>query len=94
MTELFETLMIISFGFSWPTSIIKSWKARTAKGKSVIFLGLVFFGYFCGISGKILTRNITYVFIFYVINFVMVGIDIVLHFRNRKLDRMMETAPG
>jgi hypothetical protein len=24
----------------------------------------------------------------------MVGIDIVLHFRNRKLDRLRETAPG
>jgi hypothetical protein len=61
---------------------------------SIIFLRLVFFGYFCGISGKIFTRNITYVFVFYVINFVMVGIDIVFHFRNRKLDRVRETAPG
>ncbi|MDR2103543.1 MAG: hypothetical protein LBP42_05500 [Treponema sp.] len=87
MTELFEALMIFSFGLSWPTSIIKSWKAGTAKGKSIVFLGLILFGYLCGIAGKLITGKITYVFVFYVINFVMVGVDMVLYFRNRREDR-------
>jgi bacteriorhodopsin len=87
MAELFESLMVISFGFSWPISIIKSWKARTAKGTSLLFLVLINFGYACGIAAKLVSRNITYVFVFYILNFVMVATAIVLYFRNRKLDR-------
>ena len=33
MPELFEILMIISFGISWPINVYKSYKARTTKGK-------------------------------------------------------------
>lgn len=78
--------MVISFGISWPTSIIKSYRARTAKGKSLLFLCFIFFGYVCGIAAKILSGSITYVFAFYVLNLLMVGADIVLYFRNRRLD--------
>ena len=87
MAEFLEACMIISFGLSWPTSIIKSWKVRTAKGKSLLFLIFVEIGYVCGISAKLIAGNISYVFPFYVLNFVMVGTDIVLCFRNRALDR-------
>lgn len=38
MAEIFEILMIISFGVSWPMIVIKSFKARTTKGKSLTFL--------------------------------------------------------
>ena len=37
LTDLLETLMIVCFGLSWPISIWKSWKSRTAQGKSLIF---------------------------------------------------------
>ena len=47
MSELLEIFMIVSFGFSWPMNVIKSWKARTTKGKSLAFLILIFFGYIC-----------------------------------------------
>jgi hypothetical protein len=87
MTELLEATMIISFGISWPASIIKSWKVRTAKGKSILFLFFVEFGYLCGILAKLLAWNITYVFPFYVLNLIMVAADITLYFRNRALDR-------
>lgn len=33
MAELLEAMMVLSFGISWPASIIKSYRARTAKGK-------------------------------------------------------------
>lgn len=82
--------MVISFGVSWPTSIIKSYRARTAKGKSLLFLCFIFFGYICGIAAKIITGNITYVFAFYVLNLLMVGTDIALYFRNRRLDAEAE----
>ncbi len=87
MGELLEALMVISFGISWPTSIVKSYTARTAKGKSLIFLCFILFGYACGIAAKIVTGSITYVFVFYILNFVMVFCDLLLYFRNRRLDR-------
>ena len=37
IVQLCEIGMLVAFGFSWPFNIIKSWRSRTAKGKSVIF---------------------------------------------------------
>jgi hypothetical protein len=86
MGLLMEALMVISFGISWPANIIKSFKSRTTKGKSLLFLVFILFGYLCGIISKILSRIINYVFIFYVINAVMVSFDIFLYFRNKKIE--------
>lgn len=90
MAELFEVLMVVSFGLSWPLSILKSLNAKTTKGKSLFFLVMIWFGYACGISSKLLSGKINYVIAFYVLNFIMVGIDLVLYFRNRSLDRQRE----
>lgn len=90
MAQLFEAFMVISFGISWPLSIYKSLKSKTAKGKSLLFMCFILFGYVCGIAAKLISGNITYVFIFYVINFVMVFADIVLYFRNKKYDKVKE----
>ena len=87
MAEILEALMVISFGFSWPMNIMKSLRNKSTKGKSLMFLLLIEFGYVCGIISKLVSGNITYVFIFYVLNFLMVGTDIFLYFRNRKLER-------
>ena len=94
MAELLEILMIVSFGASWPLNVIKSYKARTTKGKSIAFLLLIFFGYIAGISSKLVNpeymaniANKWYVLFFYVLNFLMVGADICLYVRNLKLDR-------
>mgnify|MGYP003416567936 CR=1 FL=1 len=64
MAEFLEAVMVISFGASWPISICKSYKCRTATGKSIFFLLLILFGYLCGIASKIVSGKITYVFIF------------------------------
>ena len=45
MAEILEVLMVVSFGFAWPTSIANSLRARTAKGKSPYFLAIIIFGY-------------------------------------------------
>ncbi|MBE5770591.1 MAG: hypothetical protein IJE17_02555 [Clostridia bacterium] len=87
MAEILEALMVISFGCSWPMNIIKSLRAKTTKGKSLMFLLLIEFGYVCGIISKLVSGNITYVFIFYVLNLLMVGTDIALYFRNLRLDK-------
>jgi hypothetical protein len=87
MSELLEACMVICFGISWPLSIVKSYKARTARGKSLLFMLFVLVGYGFGIAAKLIAENLTYVFIFYVLNFIMVTTDILLYFRNSLLDR-------
>lgn len=84
--------MVVSFGISWPMNIIKSLRTRSAKGKSLPFLLFIFAGYICGIASKLISGNITYVFAFYVLNLLMVGTDIVLYFRNRRLDAQRAAA--
>lgn len=90
MSQLFETIMMICFGISWPLSIIKSYQCRTTTGKSVYFTLCVLVGYAFGIANKLLSDNITYVLFFYVLNFFMVAIDIGLYIRNAKLDRQRQ----
>lgn len=97
MSEFLEILMIVSFGFSWPLNVIKSYKARTTKGKSLSFLCLIFFGYVAGIASKLTNEAYMasiaskwYVLFFYVLNFVMVGIDLCLYARNYALDKKGE----
>jgi hypothetical protein len=88
MSQFFESLMLICFGISWPLSIMKSWKSRTSKGKSAIFLVFILIGYVSGIIAKIISGNVTYVVFFYALNFVLVATDLVLYFRNDRLDKM------
>lgn len=88
MSEFLEIIMIVSFGCSWPLNVIKSYKARTTKGKSLAFLMLIFFGYICGIASKLIAPTFKwYVLFFYVLNFVMVGADLVMYYRNYQLDK-------
>ena len=90
MAQIFETLMLICFGVSWPFNIAKSLKSRTAKGKSLQFELCVVIGYLFGICGKIVSGNITYVLVVYALDVTMVTIDIILTLRNMALDRMAE----
>ena len=97
MAEILEIIMIVSFGASWPLNVIKSYKARTTKGKSFAFLCLIFFGYIAGITSKLVNTAYManfaqkwYVLFFYVLNLVMVGIDLVLYYRNHLLDKKAE----
>lgn len=97
MSELLEITMIISFGISWPMNVIKSFKARTAKGKSLSFLCLIFFGYIAGIASKFINpvymasiAEKWYVLFFYFLNLIMVGADICLYARNCRLDKIAE----
>ena len=54
--EILEIVMIVSFGASWPMNVMKSYKARTTKGKSLAFLCLIFFGYIAGIASKFINE--------------------------------------
>lgn len=91
MGELLEIAMIVLFGASWPANVIKSYKARTAKGKSLLFLILIILGYLCGIAAKVFfTGAKWYVLFFYILNTLMVTADLILYFRNRRLDKSEE----
>ena len=97
MAEILEVIMIVSFGASWPMNVLKSWKARTTKGKSLAFLCLIFLGYIAGIASKFMNEAYMadfaekwYVLFFYFLNFVMVSMDLVIYFRNKKLDAQRE----
>ena len=97
MSEILEIAMILAFGASWPMNVIKSYKARSAKGKSISFLILIFVGYIAGIASKFTNDAYMasfaqkwYVLVFYFINIMMVGADILLYVRNKRLDALAE----
>ena len=94
MSEILEITMVLAFGASWPFNVVKSYKARTTKGKSLLFLLLIFFGYIAGIASKLTNADYManfsskwYVLVFYCINFVMVGADLIIYVRNKALDK-------
>lgn len=85
--DIFETLMILSFGVSWPLSIIRSIRSRSTKGKSLMFMCFIALGYVCGIASKLMTSTYNLAFWFYFPNVTMVTTDIVLYFRNKRYEK-------
>ena len=98
----FEAVMLVCFGVSWPVSVVKSYRARTTKGKSILFLFTtkgksilflfaIWIGYVFGLAGKILlaveTGSIPYVLFIYAFNLIVVSLDLILYFRNLRLDK-------
>ena len=99
-TDLLEAITIFCFGLSWPLSIRKSYVSRTAKGKSLFFQIFILVGYAVGIVRKLIQFTQMdasgFIFflsaIFYVLNFIMIAIDVCLYFRNTKLDKERDAA--
>ena len=87
MSSIFETIMLVCFGLSWPINVIKAYKARTAKTTSLPFILLIFTGYIAGISSKVVSGQMNYVFVVYLINLAIVLLNIVVYFRNVALDK-------
>lgn len=83
--EIFEALMLICFGSAWPFAIVKSWRSRSAGGKSPIFLVIILIGYLSGICAHVL-RGFSPIMLLYGLNASMVFTDLclVLHFRCEK----------
>lgn len=87
MAQFLEAGMIILFGVSWPLNVIKSITSKSTNGKSLLFLLLIELGYISGILGKIISNSITWVFVFYIFNFIMVSLDLILYFINRNKEK-------
>lgn len=95
--SIMEMMMVVCFGISWPLNIVKAWKARTAKGTSVLFYSFIWIGYVFAMVGKFVMIHLNaphpwyetvhwYVMFFYVLNVIMVTIGIIIFFRNKLLD--------
>lgn len=90
MAEILEAVMLMCFGFSWPISVIRNIRARTAKSMSLGFILLIIVGYIAGIGAKIYTRNYGYVLIVYFLNLMAVSANLAVYFINRMHDRRRE----
>ena len=81
--SVFEVLMLLCFGLSWPISIAKAVKTKTVAGKSPVFMSIVIAGYFFGIVHKVI-YSFDWVVYLYVVNLLLVGTDMSLYFRYSK----------
>ena len=85
MVFFFESVMLVCFGLSWPISVYKSLVSKSVAGKSGVFMAAILLGYVAGILGKILGGQLNYVLVLYIINFIMVSLDLCLFLRNRRM---------
>jgi hypothetical protein len=81
----FEIIMLACFGAAWPASIYKSYKSRKNTGKSLTFLIIIFIGYIAGVIHKVFYNYDAVIFL-YILNSIMVFTDMMLYFRNKKLE--------
>ena len=91
MSSILEATMLVCFGLSWPINTMKAYRARSAKNMSLPFILMIITGYLAGISAKLLTHQINYVLVVYFINLVVVSLNLMVYFRNKRLDMNMDT---
>jgi hypothetical protein len=94
--NIFESIMLLCFGFAWPISIYKSFVSKKTAGKSLLFLIVLQTGYIAGILYKLTeflddikinpdtTMNIN--LYLYILNLVLITVDECLFLRNRRLE--------
>lgn len=87
MTQALEATMLICFGLSWPINLMKNIKAQTAKSMSLKFILLIIFGYVAGICAKLINHQFNYVLIVYVLNILIVCLNLVVYFINKRKDK-------
>ncbi len=84
---IFEGVMILCWGISWPAAVRKTLKAKSVEGVSILFLWLVFAGYISGILFKLFSAQtdgfVNPVIVLYLFNFLMVGAELILYYRYR-----------
>ena len=90
MVTIFESIMLVCFGISWPISVYKSLTSRSTKGKSIVFTFAIIAGYIAGIAGKIMGKQLNYVLALYILNLFFVSVDCALYFINKKREKQGE----
>lgn len=95
MAHILEILMLICFGISWPMTVIKNVKAKSAKAMNLPFILMICTGYIAGIAGKIIAGDFSiFVMVVYVMNLVIVSLNIVIYFINRHYDNLADREDG
>lgn len=80
--SIFELIMLVCFGISWPFAVYKSFKSHSTRGKSLVFLMAIWVGYVAGIAHKLIYSRDVVLWV-YVFNLTMVSLDLVLFMMNR-----------
>lgn len=98
-SELLEAMMLICFGLSWPISSLKSWRTKFVRGKSLIFMSLVFVGYLAGMASKFIMaagteKPLEWTTWLYAMNACFVALDISLYIRYRQNRETPAEAPA
>jgi len=83
--SMFEIIMLVCFGAAWPFSIYKSYTSRSNAGKSIFFLLVVLTGYLSGVLHKLIYSFDPVIYL-YMLNFCLVFTDIILFFRNKRIN--------
>ena len=86
ISNMLEAVMLLCFAAAWPASIIKSWTCRTREGKSLFFLLIILIGYIAGIAKVLVGNGAAYMLIPYTFNTALVACDIMLYYRNYRID--------
>ena len=78
--SIFEALMLVCFGLSWPISIAKALRTKKVEGKSPVFMAVICLGYLSGILHKVLYA-LDWEVALYAINLLLVAADLFLYYR-------------
>lgn len=82
--SIFEAIMLICFGISWPICIAKTLRTKQVAGKSPGFMAVVCIGYISGVIHKLLYSP-DLITILYAANMIMVAFDLYLYFYYQRL---------
>jgi hypothetical protein len=88
--SLFEGIMLVCFGLSWPISIFKSIRVKRVEGKSPLFMGIICFGYVSGIIHKIL-YSFDWIILLYGLNMILILFDMMLYVHYNRKNRFART---
>ena len=58
----------------------------------MLFELCIFLGYAIGLARKLISGSITYVVVVYILDLIMVTTDLILTLRNRRLDKLRNSA--
>jgi len=90
--SVWEILMLLCFGASWPFNLAKTWRQKSAAGKSLAFLGLIALGYVFGIIHKASSR-LDGVLALWIATEIMVSADLLLCLYYRRREKRSAQGP-
>ena len=90
---IFEMVMLLCFGCSWPLAIAKTIRTRSVEGVSIYFISMVFVGYLAGIAYKLIVHFDGVIWL-YAANGSMVLTEIILYIKYGIIEAQSNTSCG